>query len=161
MSLLFGSCRLSEFTLVGPLNWSGKVDQKQDKRCYFYLFIHLLSIFYLSLCNPPGATCKLQNIDAQHRKNIDYAIIPTKYRLVQYRPSRTTFTSMAEMASENAPVLEGERKQYWGVIFGFSKAFSVLLEYVSLLDILWVFHTVITSRIKGKFHSDLRDRDQT
>ena len=105
MSLLFGSCRLSEFTLVGSLNWSGKVDQKNDKRCYFYLFIHLLSIFYLPLCNPPGA--KVQNIDAQHWKNIDYAIIPTKYRLVQFRPSRTTFTSMAEMASENAPLLEG------------------------------------------------------
>ena len=119
----------------------------------------LLPIFYLSFCNPPGTTCKLQNIDAQHRKNIDYAIIPTKYRLVRYRPSRTTFTSMAEMASEITPVLEGERKQYWGVIFGFPKAFSVFLEYVSLLDILRVFHTVITSRIKDKFHSDRRDCD--
>ena len=58
-----------------------------------FLFIHtLLSIFYLSLCNPLGTL-----IDAQHRKNIDYAIIPTKYRLIRYRRSRTTFTSMAEM----------------------------------------------------------------
>ena len=80
LSLLFGSCRLFQFTLAGPLNWSGKVDQKQGKRCYFYLFIHLLSIFYLSFCNPPGT---MQNIDAQHRKTIDYAIIPTKYRLVR------------------------------------------------------------------------------
>ena len=50
----------------------------------------------------------MQNLDAQHRKTIDYVIIPTKYRLVRYRPSRTTFTSMAEMASENTPVLKGE-----------------------------------------------------
>ena len=79
LSLLFGSCRLSEFTLAGSLNWSGKVDQKQDKRCYFYLFIHLLSIFYLSFCNPPGTTCKQQNIDSiekisimqSFRRNID------------------------------------------------------------------------------------------
>ena len=94
-----------------------------------FLFIHtLLSIFYLSLCNPLGTL-----IDAQHRKNIDYAIIPTKYRLIRYRRSRTTFTSMAEIY---APVLEWERKQYRGVIFGFPEALSVFLEYVSLLDIL-------------------------